>query len=406
MSRYLAYTSPARGHLYPIVPTLLELRDRGHEVHVRTLASELPALEAVGLDAAPIAPAIEQTPLTDFEAADPAGGLAKAFETFTERARHEVPDLRRAIAEVGPDALLIDITTVGAAALAEAESLPWAEWIPLFQHFSFDPSVPSVVTHVPFGIDPSAGIEVLNGPRREVGLPPLTGPHEIWRAPLHLYFTAPPFEDEGLEFPPSFEFVGPGVWEPPAEAPPGIDDLGEPLVLVTVSSEFQGDDGLIATALEALGDEDLGVAVTTAAHDPGRFEAPANVRLERWLPHAHLVQRAACVVCHGGMGITQKALAAGVPVCVVPYGRDQFEVAGRVAAAGAGTVVPPDALNAESLRTAVHRAIAMRAGAEKVAEGFARTGGAGAAAAAFESLAYAAPGQVAERGEARWATRK
>src|ERR1700682_2603514 len=166
MSRYLAYTSPARGHLYPIVPTLLELRDRGHEVHVRTLASELPALEAVGLHAGPIAPAIEQAPLTDFEAATPPEGLEKAFGTFTERATHEVPDLRRAIAEVDPDGLLIDVTTVGAAALAEAESLPWAQWIPLFQHFSFDPSVPSVVTYVPFGIDPSAGIEVLNEPRR------------------------------------------------------------------------------------------------------------------------------------------------------------------------------------------------------------------------------------------------
>ena len=30
MARYLAYTSPARGHLYPIVPTLRELRRRGH----------------------------------------------------------------------------------------------------------------------------------------------------------------------------------------------------------------------------------------------------------------------------------------------------------------------------------------------------------------------------------------
>ena len=25
MTRFLAYTSPARGHLYPLVPTLLEL---------------------------------------------------------------------------------------------------------------------------------------------------------------------------------------------------------------------------------------------------------------------------------------------------------------------------------------------------------------------------------------------
>jgi MGT family glycosyltransferase len=239
---------------------------------------------------------------------------------------------------------------------------------------------------VPFGIDPSAGIEVLNGPRREVGLPPLAGPHEIWRAPLHLYFTAPPFEDEGLEFPPSFEFVGPGLWEPPAEAPPAIDDLDEPLVLVTTSSEFQADDSLIATAIEALGDEDVGVAVSTAAHDPARFEKPANARLERWLPHGQLLQKAACVVCHGGMGITQKALAAGVPVCVVPFGRDQFEVAGRVAAARAGTFVPPAALNAESLRAAVHQAMAMRAGAEDVADGFARAGGAAAAATALEPL--------------------
>jgi hypothetical protein len=35
MSRFLAYTSPARGHLYPIAPTVLELAGRGHDVHVR-----------------------------------------------------------------------------------------------------------------------------------------------------------------------------------------------------------------------------------------------------------------------------------------------------------------------------------------------------------------------------------
>lgn len=37
MARYLTYTSPARGHLYPIVPTLLELHRRGHDVHVPEL---------------------------------------------------------------------------------------------------------------------------------------------------------------------------------------------------------------------------------------------------------------------------------------------------------------------------------------------------------------------------------
>jgi UDP:flavonoid glycosyltransferase YjiC (YdhE family) len=49
-----------------------------------------------------------------------------------------------------------------------------------------------------------------------------------------------------------------------------------------------------------------------------------------------VLDRAACAVTHGGMGATQKALAHGVPVCVVPFGRDQLEVARRVRTAGAG----------------------------------------------------------------------
>jgi UDP:flavonoid glycosyltransferase YjiC (YdhE family) len=87
------------------------------------------------------------------------------------------------------------------------------------------------------------------------------------------------------------------------------------------------------------------------------------------------------------MGITQKALAAGVPVCVVPFGRDQFEVAGRVAATGAGTVVFPDGLNTDTLRAAVRAAMGKRREAQRIAAGFAAAGGASAAADALESLA-------------------
>jgi MGT family glycosyltransferase len=385
MARYLAYTSPARGHLYPIVPTLLELRDRGHEVHVRTLASECERLGELGLHATPIAPAIEATPLSDHEGASMEEALGKAFETFSERARHEVPDLRGAIAETNPDALLIDITTVGAAALAEAAGLPWAQSIPLFQSFTPGPGATPVFGLVPYCLAPEPGLEVLNAPRREVGLQPLTSPAEVWRAPLYLYYTAPPLERADLGFPPSFSFVGPGLWEPPAPVPPWLDELPEPLVIVSASSEFQNDHALIETALLALADEPVGVAVSTAAHDPQAFAAPANARLERWLPHGALLTRAACVVCHGGMGITQKTLAAGVPLCIVGFGRDQFEVGARVAALGAGTCLPPDALDPDSLRAAVREAIALRDGAQAVGTALAGAGGAPAAASALEA---------------------
>ena len=385
MTRFLAYTSPARGHLYPMVATLLELHRRGHDVHVRTLASEVSVLRELGLRADTVDPAIEHTPLDTWRATTPQEGLALALATFAARAVHETPDLQAAMASVRPDAVLVDITTVGAAAVAEAEGIPWARSIPLFQHFSMGPTPAEAVTFVPFGIAPE-GIEVLDKPRRRLGLPALAGPEEAWRAALDLYYTAPPFEDAGLAFPPSFRLVGPGLWEPPSDAPMWLDEIERPMILVSVSSEFQRDDALVRVALEAMRHEDLDVVVTTAAHESDRFEAPPNARVTSWLSHGPLVQRAACVVCHGGMGITQKALAAGVPVCVVPFGRDQFEVAGRVIASGAGTSVFPDALDAATLRRAIHDAMTMRAGAERVAAGFTRAGGSAAAADALELL--------------------
>lgn len=385
MAHFLAYTSPARGHLYPIAATLLELRDRGHDVHVRTLASEVDTLQALGLHAAPIASAIEQLELDDYDWDTPEEALAGGLRTFGQRSVHEVHDLQGAIADVDPDMLVVDVTTPGAAAVAEAGTIPWAQWMPFFQHFAPIPNGSPESTLIPFTLAP-IGMEVLNAPRRRLGLAPLAQPADAQRAPLYLYFTAAPFEPQDVDLPPSFKLVGPGLWEPPAEAPDWLEELDKPLVLVTASSEFQRDDALVETTLQGLRSDDVHIVGTTVAHDPESFDVPANAHLARWLPHGPVIQKAACVVCHGGMGITQRALAAGVPVCVVPFGRDQTEVARRVTAVGAGTQVLPDELTPTALRTAIHEAMTMRAGAERVAAGFARAGGAPAAADALESL--------------------
>jgi UDP:flavonoid glycosyltransferase YjiC (YdhE family) len=58
-----------------------------------------------------------------------------------------------------------------------------------------------------------------------------------------------------------------------------------------------------------------------------------------------------------------------------------------VEVAGAGTRLAAQRLNPGRLRDKVREAIAMRAGAQRVAEGFAATGGAVAAADAFEASA-------------------
>jgi MGT family glycosyltransferase len=126
--------------------------------------------------------------------------------------------------------------------------------------------------------------------------------------------------------------------------------------------------------------------VTTAGVDPSSFTPPPNAHVERFVPHSPVLERAACVVCHGGMGITQKALAAGVPVCVVPFGRDQFDVARHVEVAGAGSRLPASRLRPERLRSAVREAMSKKVGAERIAATFAAAGGPRMAAEALEGL--------------------
>ena len=76
-----------------------------------------------------------------------------------------------------------------------------------------------------------------------------------------------------------------------------------------------------------------------------RFDAstlrpvPANVHVERWVDQARVLDRADLVVCHGGSGTTLAALAAGVPLVMVPLFADQFENARRIAKTRAGQVV-------------------------------------------------------------------
>ena len=74
-------------------------------------------------------------------------------------------------------------------------------------------------------------------------------------------------------------------------------------------------------------------------HGVGELPRADNVRVERFVAHGPVLERAVAVVCHGGMGIVQKGVAAGVPIVAVPFGRDQPEVGRRIAESGAGVLV-------------------------------------------------------------------
>jgi UDP:flavonoid glycosyltransferase YjiC (YdhE family) len=184
--------------------------------------------------------------------------------------------------------------------------------------------------------------------------------------------------------------VGPGLWDPPGAAPVELPPGERPLVLVACSSEFQDDGEIAATALAGLRD-DYRLVVTTAGVDPASLGDPGDALVDRFLPHGEILPHADVVVCHGGMGVTQKALSFRVPVCVVPWGRDQLDVAAHVVEAEAGTRVSRRKLSPSRLGAAVEEARACRAGAARVKAGYEATGGTHAAADALEALLDRSP---------------
>ncbi len=391
------------GHLFPLAAILEGLCRRGHEVSLRTLSSQVELMRGRGIEAAPIDPAIEAIAMDDWRTGSLLRGQERAARVFLQRSRHEVADLREAIAAERPDALLIDVATWGALSGAEAWSGRWACFSPFL--------LPLPSSHAPpygFGLRPARGplgrardrllepilthgfdrivLPALNELRATLSLPPLAHGLEIFlRPPLLLSMTAEPFDYPHPDWPSHVVSVGPCVWEPPGELPAEVDAMKRPIVLVTTSSDFQDDGRLALCALEALADERFQVVATLPSADVGSSDLPPNATVLGFAPHVPLLARSVCAITHGGMGATQKALAMGVPVCAVPFGRDQFEVARRVENAGAGTWLPARRLTPGRLRAKVHGAIARRAGAERVGRTFAAKGAATDAADVLEA---------------------
>ncbi|MGI9528339.1 MAG: glycosyltransferase [Acidimicrobiia bacterium] len=91
-------------------------------------------------------------------------------------------------------------------------------------------------------------------------------------------------------------------------------------------------------------------------------------------------------ICHGGMGITQRAVSHGVPVVVVPFGRDQLEVGRRVEHAGVGVMVSHKKLTPARLAASVRQARELRPAALRLADELADADGDRAAAGVVEEL--------------------
>jgi MGT family glycosyltransferase len=303
---------------------------------------------------------------------DPAEGLARMRDTVAlGPAAAYAADTRAEIERLPAAALLTELLLFGPQVAAEAAEVPYVVLNPTINVVPA-PGVP------PFGsgLAPATsdearrhheqlreamvtawdeGLPALNAARAQHGLEPLEHTLDQGRSAARmLVMTSRAFDFLG-PLPPTVVHVGPrlddvcwtGNWEPLAGE--------EPIILVALSSDYQGQGDLLRRIVAAL--EALPVrAVLTTGHgiDPASIDAPANVQVVKAAPHSAVLRQAALAVTHAGHGVTIKSLAAGVPLVCLPMGRDQLDIAARVVHAGAGVRLEPTAAPAEIASTVEH----------------------------------------------------
>jgi len=217
------------------------------------------------------------------------------------------------------------------------------------------------------------------------------------RLPLYLVGSVPELDHHRTDLPPSVHYVGPLTWHPPE--PPGtvawLDQVpaDRPWVHVTEGTSHHQRPLLLPAAAQGLAGGPFEAILTTGSdRDPAELGlAPApNVHVTRWLSHTELLPRCAAIVTTGGAQTIVSALAAGVPLVIVPTLWDKPANAKRVVAAGVGVALQPEDCTPERMRAAVDEVVhapAYRQNAARMAAAMAAAPGAAGAAELICALA-------------------
>jgi UDP:flavonoid glycosyltransferase YjiC (YdhE family) len=326
--RILMTTHRGAGHFGPMIPFAHACLRAGHDVLVAAPRSAAAMIARAGLDHHPFEepPPEQDNTLLDFIRTLPndEGNERVIRDLFGRlRGRAALPAMLDAVSAWGPDLVVHEISELAGVAAAERHGVPHARvgiGLAVGEHW---------------GVDPMN--DALEDLRAELGIRADPSGQRLARS---LYLTLAP---ASLEFPsptPSraLRFREPAGVRTLPDWWPGRD---EPLVYVSFGSaapSFEFFPALCRATIDAVADLPMRVLLTVGDNrDPGEFgPVPDSVHIERWVPQADVMPHAAAMVGHGGSGSTLMAMAAGVPLAVVPLFADQPYNARRIAQIGAG----------------------------------------------------------------------
>ncbi|XWX57037.1 glycosyltransferase [Clavibacter nebraskensis] len=349
--RILFSFARGQGHLNPLLPFARAARARGHE----TALAGPREIVAGRADFAPLFPSDTGAARTAggtgrLVVADPGRPYAQVEEVFLGRtARTVARSVGDAIARWSPALVVCDEFDFGAMVAAERAGVPVV--------------VVEVTASAYAGWRPSVA-HALDALRAEAGLAP--DPELAMLAGDLLV----------VPFPESVAGAGPGaasaaeptrraVLRVRPEAPEAADDhpavrwlagSDEPWrAYATLGTQFNTRSGdLLHRILDGLATTDARVLATIGpCVNPAAFPgATPRRRLEDYVPQGAVLERVDVVITHGGSGTVAGALAAGVPLVVLPMGADQRLNGERIAQLGVGRMLDAATATPEEIAAA------------------------------------------------------
>jgi MGT family glycosyltransferase len=377
MARVGVFCFAGAGHIYPLTALARRLMERGHEAVFFGIADVEAQIVAAGAGFCQIG--ASDYPKGTLAKLDKQLGEVKGLDTFrftVERVKNTTAMVLRdgpdAVRRSRVDVLLVDEADMGGN-VAEHLGIPYIS-VALFPPLTRDDRIP------PFCFNWAAGQGLLSRLRNRLGaklLNWIAAPifrvvneqRRLWNLkPLKHSTEALSRIAQIAQLPAALEF---DIGEPPAlihYTGPFVDERmraaidfpwerldGRPLVYASMGTLQNGSEEIFRTIAE--GCDGLGVQLVISLGgglDSERVGAMAgDPVVVRYAPQLELVQRAATVITHAGLNTALESLAQGVPLVCIPIGNDQPGVAARVAASGAGIVIPRNKLSAGRVRAAM-----------------------------------------------------
>lgn len=385
MATILVYTANG-SEVYPVIPVLQRLQADGHDVVVKTTQSNISNIIAAGLIPENISEKVEFFEFSDWKYDTIEESLLSLVKTFVARIPYEIKDLSASLRKYGPDIVLTKSTCMGACIAAMSKQVPLVAWS--------NDLIPVPAKDLPtFGLGLSNSrsafgalrnwakrgnfdkifddvLDDLNNILLQAQLMPLTDINNWFvNLPDLLYFTAEPFEYP-RPWPKNVTLVGPNNWEPDNLTELEIASDHRPLILLSMGSFYQNNEQFLEKTLEALPAKNYRLVVTTCSVPPNKFKTNYDEILLTNSSHNHILSQASCLICNGGLELVQKAICHGVPVCIVPKLRTQFELAQRINQADLGVILEYKKLTSNNINSSVSKAMSKKNNVKEMAKIF------------------------------------